>query len=421
MISVNRATKIGIDTDEMQLRNQNHRHGLIATVPLVLLLAACAAAAPGTTPTPTAKATASATATPPLVPTPSPTAVPTPVPEPPLALFYSDEGAMAVFNGQGVEQWSLTNAQEGQLFGLTAKQASSYNLGPQAGNSDVFFFYQASPTTPNQVVVLSRTGKLIGKGTAPALDNPEDLGYTMNSFQVSPIGTEWAWSVDQTPTATGKHQGYIEIGGLGIADRIVYRWVAPVAFTEQVNGWTDDGIIMQRVQVGPCGSGGGEAWFTINPSTGQLHQLVPPTDQMLDARNGVIAASPPNAPHSVLINGVTYSESRSIAYGASISPDGAHVAVGRESFNPCGGGAIPTTSLEMVTLANGSHIDIANLQIAGWWGNDEFVASPPDNAPPPPGTNGYESGSYWIYTLQGKPVSQICPVNTQWIYQGALA
>ena len=45
----------------------------------------------------------------------------------------------------------------------------------------------------------------------------------------------------------------------------------------------------------------------------------------------------------------------------------------------------------------------------------------PDNAPPPPGANGYESGSWWTYTLQGKPVSQICPVNTQWIYQGALA
>ena len=71
---------------------------------------------------------------------------------------------MEVVNGQGVEQWGLTNAQEGQLFGLTAKQASGYNLGPQSGTSNLFFFYQASPTTPNQVVVLSRTGKLIGIG-----------------------------------------------------------------------------------------------------------------------------------------------------------------------------------------------------------------------------------------------------------------
>ncbi len=170
--------------------------------------------------------------------------------------------------------------------------------------------------------------------------------------------------------------------------------MAPVGFREQVAGWTDTGIIMQRVQVGPCGSGGGEAWFAINPSTGQLSELFPATDWMMDARSGVAVAGMPNDPHAVLINGVTYPESKSIAYGASISPDGAHIAVGRESFNPCGGGAIPTSSLEMVTLANRSHIDIANLQIYGWWGNDEFVASPPDNAPPPPGANnGYESGS----------------------------
>ena len=112
-------TKDGVDASELQPRTRNDRHRLIATLPLALLVASCAAAGPTTTPTPTA----SATATPTAVPTPSPTAVPMSAPEPPLALFYSDEGAMAVFNGQGVEQWSLTNAQEGQLFGLTAKQA----------------------------------------------------------------------------------------------------------------------------------------------------------------------------------------------------------------------------------------------------------------------------------------------------------
>jgi hypothetical protein len=411
-----------VEAGEMQPRNRSHRHALMATVPFAVLLAACGTTAATSTHSSSPRPTPTATT---LIPTPSPTAVPTSAPEPRLALFFAYSGAMAVFNSQGVEQWSLTNAQEGQLFGLTAEQASTYNLGPQSGNSNLFFFYQASPTSPNQVVVLSRTGELIGKGTAPALASPGSLSYSLGSFQVSPTGTEWAWSVDQTPNATGQHQGYIEVGGLGIANRILYRWVAPIGFAEQVVGWTDTGIIMQRVQDGPCGTGGGEAWFTINPSTGKLSQLVPATDRMLDASSGVIAAAPTNDPHSVSINGVTYSESKSVVYGALISPDGAHVAVGRESFNPCGGGAIPTTSLELVTLANRSHIDIANLQIGGqiggWWGNDEFVASPPDNSPPPPGANDSENSSTWIYNLQGKPVSQICPVNTQWIYQGALS
>src|ERR1039457_6406811 len=117
------------------------------------------------TPAPTVAPTATPAATPTLVPTPSPTAVPTPAPEPPLALFYQDQGAMEVVNGQGVEQWGLTNAQEGKLFGLTAAQASKYNLAPQSGNSNLFFFYQPTPTSIDKVVVLSRTGKLLGLGT----------------------------------------------------------------------------------------------------------------------------------------------------------------------------------------------------------------------------------------------------------------
>src|ERR1039457_2415337 len=64
----------------------------------------------------TAAPRGAATVAPTLVPTPSPTAIPTPAPEPPLALFYTGIGAMEVVNGQGVEQWGLTNAKEGKLF-----------------------------------------------------------------------------------------------------------------------------------------------------------------------------------------------------------------------------------------------------------------------------------------------------------------
>ena len=400
----------------MQTRNRNRRHGLIATLPLALLLAAC-----GTGASPSSPSRSTPTPTP--VPTPSPTAVPTPAPEPPLALFYQGQGAMEVVNAQGVEQWGLTNAQEGQLFGLTAAQASKYNLGPQAGNSNLFFFYQASPISPNKVVVLSRTGKLLGTGTAAALPSAGDVSYSWG-FVVSPTGTEWAWPVDQTPNSVGQHHGVVEVGGLGEANRILYRWVTPVGFTETLVGWTDTGIIMQRTEDEYCGSGNNtaaDAWFAINPGTGTLTELFTGNDRFLGASSGVTVAGLLNDPHTVLINGVSYSESKSIVGGASISPDGAHVAVYRESFNPCGGGKIPQTSIEIVTLANHSHVDLQNLGLAGWWGNDEIVAYPPDNAPPPPGANGYESGGSWIYTLQGKPVSQIGRANTPWMYQGELS
>jgi hypothetical protein len=395
----------------MQPRNLSQRHGLIGTVPLAFLLAACGTTAATTThsssPTPTP------TETPALVPTPSPTPVPTPAPVPPLALFYTDLGGMEVVNAQGVEQWGLTNPQEGQLFGLTAKQASNYNLGPQSGNSNLFFFYQPTPTSTTVVVVLSRTGKLLGRGTAPALDNAA-------SFENSPTGTSWAWTIDQTPNAAGQHHGIVEVGGLGQANRIVYRWVAPSGFTEQLDGWTNTGIILQRTPVGgpfPCGGydNSGYGWFAINPTTGSLTNLVSGNEQLMltlgggggTAGSGVIVASLLNDVHSVLINGVKYAESKSIVAEANISPDGAHVAVDRESFNPCGGGNIPSSSIELVTLANQSHVDLPNLQLASWWDDNEIVAS--------------GGGGLWIYTLQGKPVSQIVPDNTQWLYQGALS
>jgi hypothetical protein len=394
----------GVNSGEMQPRSHNHRHGLIATLPLAILLAACGAGASPSSPS-------RSTPTPTPVPTPSPTAVPTPAPEPPLALFYQGQGAMEVVNAQGVEQWGLTNAQEGQLFGLTAAQASKYNLEPQAGNSNLFFFYQASPISPNKVVVLSRTSKLLGTGTAPALPGLGSVSYSWR-FVVSPTGTEWAWPVDQTPNANGEHHGVVEIGGLGEANRILYRWVAPVGFTETLVGWTDTGIIMQRTEDEYCGSGNNpaaDAWFAINPGTGKQTELFTGNERFLGASSGDIVAGLINDPHTVLINGVSYSESKSIVADASISPDGAHVAVLRESFNPCGGGKIPNTSIEIVTPANHSHVDLQNLGLAGWWGNDEIVAYPPDNVPS------------WIYTLQGNPVSEIGRANTPWMYQGELS
>jgi hypothetical protein len=412
----------------MQPRNKIHSHGLIATVPLALLLAACgttaATTAHSSSPTPTPTATTI------LVPTPSPTAVPTPAPEPPLAVFFggpdSQQGGLEVANGQGVEQWGLTNVQEGQLFGLTAKQASNYNLAPQMGGSNLFFFYQATPTSANKVAVVSRTGKLLGMGTAPALPSPGEASYTW-SFVVSPTATEWAWPVDQTPNASGKHHGVVEIGGLGEANRILYRWVAPVGFTEILVGWTDTGIIMQRVEDEYCGGGtdpAADAWLAINPGTGKLTELFTGNERFFGASSGDTVAGLINDPHTVLINGVKYSESKSIPAGASISPDGAHVGVLRVSFNPCGGGAIPKDSIEIVNVADHTHVDLQNLQLASWWGNNEIVASPTgpnDNPSPPPGANGYESGTLWIYTLQGKPVSEILQANTQWLYQGELS
>ena len=357
---------------------------------------------------PTVAATVAPTPT--LVPTPSPTA--TPAPKPTLAVLSQGQELMVV-NSQGVEQWELSNAAMEKIFGLSASQEKTQGFGinSQIVGSNIYLFYE-NPQGITEVAEISRAGKAIARGTAPS----NGVRYISSAVVFSPSGTQWAWSVDQTPNANGKHDGLIEVGGLGEANRIVYRWVSPVDFTEEVIGWSNTGIIMQREEYwGGCSSLGIydplAAWFALNPSTGKLTELFTGNDQFMGASSGVTVAGLINDPHAVLINGVKYSESKStIDGGASISPDGAHVAVTRViSSGPTGYCGLVNNkySLEMVTVANHTHVDLP-MGIDSWWGDSQFIA---------PGSN----GSTWLYTLAGKPVSEICPANPDWGYAGELS
>ena len=389
----------GVDAGEMEPQSHNHRHGLIATLPLALLLGACGTgtspSSPATTPTPTAAATAT--------PTLSPTAVPTPLPEPPLAVLSQGQ-ELKVVNSQGVEQWSLSNTAMEKIFGVSASQAQTQGFGinSQIAGSHIILFYNVSSTL-TKVAVLSRAGNLVGTSTVPISPG------SFSQIEVSPSGTEWAWIVDQIPNATGQHHGLVEVGGLGEAVRTVYHWVAPVGFTETVAAWTNTGIIMFRVQSGGCGVGFHPdfASFVINPTTGSLSELFSGNENYLGASSGVTVASLRNDAHSVVINGVTYSESKSIIVNANISPDGVHVAVSRVSDSEgCGPPSIRYT-VEMVTVANQSHVDLQNLTADGWWDDDHFIAN-------------NLSGSTWIYTLQGKAVSEICSASSGWGFSEVL-
>jgi hypothetical protein len=398
----------------MQPRNQNHRHGLIATVPLALLLAACTTTAATTahssssapTPSPSGNPT---TPTPTLVPTPSPTAAPTPAPEPPLAVLSQGQ-ELKVVNTQGVEQFELSNAAMMTIFGVSATQevTQGFGINSAIAGSNIYLFYE-TPQGVHRVAEISRAGKVIAMGTAPS-----------SAVVFSPSGTQWAWSVDQSPAnelnnlGPGppyfQHHGVIDVGGLGQPTRTVYKWVAPAGFTEGLDGWTNTGIIVQRWEYGGCGIlyDPAAAWFALNPSTGKLTELFTGNDQFMGASSGVTVAALINDAHAVLINGVRYAESKSTITGANISPDGAHVAVSRiSSYQGCAG-YVPKNTVELVTVANQSHVDLQNLTADGWWSDTEFVASPLD-------------GSTWLYALAGKQVSEICSATSGWGYSGELS
>ena len=407
--------KGGVDAGAMHPRNRSHRHGLIATVPLALLLAACGAAtSPATTPTPTARAT------PTVIPTASATAVPTPVAEPALAVLsdagvYTEysAGNLKVVNGQGVEQWSMTNATMLKLFGLSAQDAKTPNftIGSVVAGSYIYLFNTLYEATSGKVAVLSRTGTVLGVAATPP--GPNGNGFRM---VYSPIRPEWAWLVDESPANAGvtyRRHGIINVGGLGEPNRTAYRWLAPADNVETLEGWTNTGIIVHREQYLGVDCNifyqPGSAWFALNPDTGTLTQLADGNKVALLAASShdIVAASLSDA-HAVLINGVAYTESKSQVTNAFISPDGAYVAVDRYSQTRCDlnaqGGK---NTVELVNVAGKTHIDLQNLNAFAWLSSTEFVANPPD-------------GSTWLYSLTGKPITDICPVNSIWTYTGSL-
>lgn len=412
----------------MQRRNPNHRHWLIAVFPLALLLTACAAGTPSgspspSTPTPSPSATPATTpsSTPTLVPTPSPTAVPTLAPEPPLAVLSDSSGNVKVVNGQGVEQWSLTTAAMLKIFGLSAQEANTPNfyIGKVVAGSYIYLFNTLYEATAGKVAVLSRTGALLGIATTP----PDPAGNNGVTMVFSPGSPEWAWLVDQSPANqinnsgpgdTYRHHGVIIMGGLNEPNRTVYHWLAPAGNVENLDSWTTAGLIIHREQYTGVDCNifyqPGSAWFALNPHTGTLTQLADGNRvALLDAiSNGNVSAFLSDA-HAVLINGVTYTESKSQVTFAFISPDGSYIAVDRYSQTRCDlndeGGK---NTVELVSVASKTHVDLQNLSVVAWLGNTEFVANPPD-------------GSTWLYTLAGKPIADICPFGSIWSYTGALS
>lgn len=69
-------------------------------------------------------------------------------------------------------------------------------------------------------------------------------------------------------------------------------------------------------------------------------------------------------------------------------------------------GSTPVSSIELVDVPEHSHINLPNLSILGWWSDNELVALTANQ-------------SIWLYTVQGKAVSEIS-ANPNWGSCGVL-
>jgi hypothetical protein len=333
-----------------------------AIVAAAASVTACGAAATGGTLSP-------ATATPePASAAPSATPTPTPPPPPPLAIIQRN-GAVSAVDGTGHVQWSLTSAAVNGLLSATSKD----NVTIRTAGPNVFLSRIPSMTLGTGfLVVLDRTGKQIGSGS-----------FTPNSFSDDvygdPTGTEWAWSVEDSPLGAQPAHGRIMVAGINSPAHSVFSWVTPTGgFDEEVAGWTDMGIVMERIGFGGCGIGfhGDTASFLIDPVAGTLTNLFTNGDHYGDARHGVRAAFSNQSGSVVTVNGTAYDEPHTVAQGVYVSPDGARVGVQRYAFGGCAGGPPePSLKTEIIDVAGGTHTDVAGCGISAWFDATDFACS----------------------------------------------
>jgi hypothetical protein len=323
----------------------------------LVALAGCESATSATT-TPAVSPTAHAPAT------PTPTAAPTPQPLPPLAIIQVGTALVAA-DASGTVQWNLTQADMDTLLSAASQtQVTARVAGPTVTLSTV-----TPGSGGGRVVVIDGTGTSIGGGSfTRGLEVPF----------ASPTGTEWAWSVDDTPSSASprtRHHGRILVAGLATSERSVYGWVAPIGFREAVAGWTDAGIVMERSYQGGCGVGfhNDNASFLVDPVRGTLTDLFSSGEHYGEVRHHVTAGFARSS-SAVLVNGITFDERGTVANAVYVSPDGARVGVQRFFLGGCVGG--PTgqrLGTELIDVSDGAHTDIPGCGITGWFDSARFV------------------------------------------------
>lgn len=331
----------------------------VAMVASLAALAGCGSATSLTTP-PAVSATAHAQTT------LAPTAVPTPVPLPLLAVIRVGTALVAV-DDTGKVQWNLTQA---NMDAMLSAGAQDTIVARVAGPDVILSVIAANPTCVGRLVVLDGTGTSIGGGSFAPVQCQDDVFG-------GPTGSEWAYSVDDSPSGTTRHHGRIVVAGIGIAPHTVYSWVAPVGFLEFVGAWTDMGIVMKRVGSGGCGLGFHDdyATFLIDPVDGALSDLFSGNQHYGDVRHHVAAGFASSA-SAVLVDGVTFDEPGTVANAVYVSPDGARVGVQRFVLGGCvGDNSQQQIRTELIDVVARAHMDVAGCGITGWFDAGRFVCT----------------------------------------------
>ena len=239
-------------------------------------------------------------------------------------------------------------------------------VGVRVAGPNVVLTVNRGTVQPGSFAMLAANGQTI---------TSESLPIGAGILAPDPSGSQWAWSVDDTPASAPSgtsHHGHIVVAGQNAPQRVVSSWVAPPGFVDILTDWTDMGIILERPDQGGCGIGyhNDDATFLVDPATGAISQLFANGQHYGDARRGVVAGFA-SSRSAILINGTIYDEPGTVANKLFVSADGSEVGVERYHVSSCGDES--NISTELIDVGTHASQDITGCGISGWFDQSNFV------------------------------------------------
>jgi hypothetical protein len=329
-----------------------------APIPLLLTVLSLAACGPGA---PSAASHLRST-----LPTPAATQPGSPGEEPatppqPVIVVRSPNGMVAATTADGTSRWAF----DPHTLGMP--DPTLVTGGPNL-----------LAIGDGRVVIIDRTGAVIGRGTYSG-DSP--MG-AVPAMYPSPTGTRWAWTtVSTVPQAgastAGPHATSLWVAGLGELPHKVRTWTGE--FDVDSRQWSDAGIVVVKLDYS-CGLVPLSS-VLVDPATGAESALFGPNRWPLDVRGGLRVAM--DSDHKSLYVAGTAQMTRTyplLIQAANISPAGSRLFVSSLAMSGCGGTATAATSV--VDVPSGQETTIAGFFAEAWLDDVHLLGRSPVQGPP---------------------------------------
>jgi len=229
-----------------------------------------------------------------------------------------------------------------------------------------------------RVVVIDRTGAVIGRGT---YSGDSEMGG-VPTMHPSPTGTRWAWTTVTTAPApgastAGPHASTLWVAGLGEAPHRVRTWTGDYGVASRQ--WSDAGIVVVKYD-DSCGQLPTSSAL-VDPASGAESALFGANRWPLDVRAGLRVAM--DTDHRSLYVAGTAQMTRTYPLpiqAAGIGPSGSRLFVSGLAMSGCGGTAKAATSV--VDVPSGQETTLAGFFAEAWLDDTHLLGRSPVQGPP---------------------------------------